>query len=762
MSFTRVSYILLSLLLLAGRLGAQEFYQPDTTVKVFAYSKQQSLAWCGGFNNPQFSEADLNHDGLQDLVVFEKGLGVTTLVNIGMVGGEPAYRYAPSYALNFPPAFDFMLLRDYNCDGIADLFNRGSNGLAVYRGYYNAGNELCFIFYQDLFYSNDVFTSGPANAYVNPGDIPGIADVDGDGDLDFVAYYITGGYMYYYRNMRVEDGLPCDSIRIKLKDRCWGKVYQGFYRAHQLGYSCSNAGLSKPGKKVTHSGNTLCLFDWDMDGDMDYLDGSVSYDEMTFLKNGRLETSYPVDTMVSQDTLWQTGGKMISLPTWPAAFSVDADLDGKKDLLIAPNSGSGSENYNCVWYYKNNSTAGAANWQFESDSFLVDRSIDLGTASYPMLFDYDKDGKQDLLVGSDGYHQPGGGLKSRMSYYKNTTTAGNASFTLQTKDFLGMSTMVFAGAAPAAGDIDNDGIADLIVGHTDGTLSYFKNMAASDGVQPDWQPNQLTLKDVDGNDINVGGSAAPFIYDIDKDGKKDLVIGNVYGYIRFYHNESTVPGVISLRLGNNKLGKAKADPSQNFGNYAAPFIGKIDPSGTDFLLMGSNSGNVYQYTGFQAGDTTAVYSLVDGHYSFIDSTLSQYNHPATAYGIYGNHRSTVAIGDIDGSGSYSLIKGNVRGGLEFYKRKIYIAQVPTVYNNCMVNVYPNPANDILNLSWKGMKEGEISVNIVDVSGKVCSSKSMPSMPGNSTVMIGDLAPGVYICVLQSGGCRYFNKFVIMR
>ncbi len=755
-------YTLLSVLLLSGKLFAQEFYQYDTTVKVYAYSRELQMPWCGGFNNPQFSEADLNHDGLQDLVAFEKGLGVMTLVNIGLVGGTPAYRYAPQYALNFPPAYDFLQLKDYNCDGIADMFNRGNDGFEVYKGYYNAGNELCFTFYRNLYYYNDVFSGGAANAFVNPGDIPAIADVDGDGDIDFVAYYITGGYMYYYKNMRVEDNLDCDSIRIKLKDRCWGKTYQGFYRTHQLGYSCNNNGLLRPAEKVTHSGNSICLFDWDMDGDMDYLDGNVSFDELTFLKNGRLETTYPVDTMIDQDTLWQTGGKQVSLSTWPAAFNIDADQDSKKDLLIAPNAGSGSENYNCVWYYKNNSTSGTPSWQFMSDSFLVDRSIDLGTASYPMLFDYNKDGKLDLFVGSDGYRQTGGGLKSRLSLYKNTSSSGTTSFTLDTKDFAGMSVHSFDGAAPAAGDIDHDGKTDLILGHTNGTLSYFKNMAVSESVQPDWQPNQLVLKDIDGNTINVGGNAAPFIYDIDKDGRKDLIIGNIYGYLQFYHNESTTPGVIKLKLTNNKLGKAKSDPSQNFGNYAAPFIGKLDPSGTDYLLMGSNSGNLYQYTGFQTGDTTALYSLVDGRYSYIDSTLSLYNHPATTYGRYGNRRSTVAVGDIDGSGSYSLIKGNVRGGLEFYKRKVYIAQVPLVYENCIVNLYPNPANEVLNISWKGVNEDLIKVSIVDVSGKVCMTKNFASTSGNSTLMIGHLATGVYICLLQSGACKYYSKFTVIR
>jgi hypothetical protein len=749
------------LALICNGASAQEFYQHDTTVRVYAYSHLMPLAWCGGFNNPQFSQADLNHDGLQDLVVFEPGLGISTLINTGMVGGMPNYKYAPKYALNFPAAYGYLQLADYNCDGIADMFDRGGDGIAVHKGYYNAANELCFDFYRSLFYYNDVLSGGAANAYVNPGDIPAVADVDGDGDLDFIAYYITGGYMYYYKNVRVEEGLPCDSIRVKLADRCWGKVYQGFYRGHSLGYTCSNAGL-RPAEKVTHSGNAICLFDWDMDGDMDYLDGSVSFNEMTFLKNGRTETAYPVDTMIAQDTLWQTGGKKIELPTWPAAFNVDIDLDGKKDLLISPNSGSSSENYKCIWYYKNNSTTGTPDWQFQSDSFLIDKTIDVGTSSYPMLFDYDKDGKPDLIVGSDGYRQPSGLLRSKLSLYKNTSVTGNASFTLQSTDLLGMSALNFAGAAPAAGDINNDGRSDLIVGHTDGTLTYFKNLAASEALPPDWQVEQLTLTDGLGSVINVGGNAAPFIYDIDKDGKMDLIIGSIYGFVQYYRNVSTTPGTINLQLINLKLGGAKADPLQNFGNYSVPFIGKLDPTGVDYLLMGSNSGNVYQYTGFQTGDTTAGYTLVDGRYSFIDSTHSIYNSPGTYYGIYGNRRTSVTVGDIDGSGSYSLIKGNVRGGLEFYKRKVYQATTPILGHDGKLIVYPNPARDMLNVSWSGTDTDIVTITLVDVTGRHYSEKDVPSRYAHYSMPVGDLPSGLYVCILQSGNHRYYSKFTVIR
>ncbi len=763
-----VRYVLLVLMVFTSVIaGAQmSFFQADASVKVFAWGSEQTLAWCGGFNTPQFTTGDLNNDGLEDLVVFIPWLGVQTFINKG-VAGSPDYRYAPEYALNFPPIYDYLILADYNCDGIPDLFHQGVNGFSVYKGFYNTRKQLCFTYYKDLYYSNDIFSGGPVNAFNNPGDIPVIVDVDHDGDLDFISYDIGGGNINFYKNMQVEMGLPCDSIHIALKDKCWGKVYQGYYRSHTLQYSCDNSGLLKSsgsGEKKTHSGNTPCLFDWDMDGDYDYLDGSVSFNQMTFLKNGRKEAGGGPDSMIYQDTTWQAGGTPINISIWPAAFNVDIDQDGKKDILVAPNGGSSSENYKCIWYYKNLSTPGVPNWVFQSDSFLIDKTIDLGTASYPALFDYNKDGKPDLFVGSDGYYQSSGVLQSRMSYYLNTSTPGNPSFTLQTNDFLGLSSYAFKGIAPAFGDIDNDGIADMLIGHSDGTISYFKNIAASDTIEPIWQLMQLALTDMNGSVINVGGNAAPFIYDIDKDGKKDLIIGGIYGYIQYYQNVSTVPGTISLKLINTKLGKAKADPTRSYGIYSAPFIGKTDSTGVDYLLLGSNSGNLYRYTGFQSGDTTATYTLLDANYDFIDSTYNLYNHSGTSYGLYGNLRSTVTVGDIAGDGGLEMITGNVRGGLELYKWKTYMPNhesVPIIETG-KVQVFPNPANDVLNIKWSGISEPEVQLSILNMEGQVLYKSTVPSAWFSTSVALSKLSQGLYICLLQSGVNRYYSKFTVIR
>ncbi len=776
MRYVTRTLILACVLLASTSANAQStIYLPDTTVKVFANGNEQTLGWCGGFNNPQFTMGDLNHDGLPDLVVFENNNSLRTFINKGSAG-QPNYRYAPEYALNFPALYNFVVLTDYNRDGIPDLYHQGSYGFAVYRGYYNAKNQLCFTFYEDIFYSNYPATHGPANAFNNPGDIPGIVDVDSDGDIDIVSYDINGGWMNYYRNMQVERGLPADTIRMELWDLCWGKVYQGFWRTHTLQQNCdaNNAGLIRnPGSggmedRRTHQGNTPCLFDYDLDGDYDYLDGSISFNEMTFLRNGRIPyNSSGPDTMMYQDTTWQnsgTGGTSINLSIFPAAYNIDIDQDGKKDILVAPNFGASSMNHKNIWFYKNLSTPGSPSWLFQSDSFLVDESIDLGTAAYPTLFDYNKDGKLDLIVGSSGFRQPSGLLRSKMSYYQNTGTVSHPVFTRQNTDLLGTFANNFVGAAPATGDIDNDGKADMIIGHTDGRLTYYKNMAASNTVTPDWQLTELVLTDMNGDTINSGGYSAPFIYDLDKDGKPDLIIGCLYGTLSYYQNVSTTPGVIRLKLITEQLGQVKVDPIHSFENYSTPYFGRIDSTGVDYLLIGSGSGNIYQYTGFQSGDTAATYTLVNGHYSFIDTIHNLYNHMGDGLGgVYSNHRSAPVVGDIIGDGSYEMLVGEQKGGIALYKFKFNAEYTPEIGNEQgKVNVYPNPANDMLTVSWSGVSEPDVQVNILNMEGQYLYTSAVPSSLNHAGISLSMLPSGMYICVLQSGVNRYYNKFTVIR
>ncbi len=577
--------------------------------------------------------------------------------------------------------------------------------------------------------------------------------------------------------MRAEEGLPCDSFKIKLWDKCWGKVFQGSYRTHTLGVTCDNSDLilvPKDANKKTHSGNTPCLFDYDMDGDYDYLDGSMYYNQMTFLLNGRISPGHanaPHDSMVYQDTMWQSNGTIINLPTWAAAFNVDIDQDGKKDLLVSPNVDG--ENYRCVWFYKNNSTPNHPSWSFESDTILVDQTIDIGFAAYPQLFDFNKDGKPDLFIGSDGYSQANGSLISRMSYYLNTSTPGNPSFTLQTKDFLGLGvTYGFKGIAPAFGDLDNDGVSDMVIGHTDGTLSFFKNTATGNNIQPQFQMTQQTFVDINNVPISVPANAAPFVYDMDKDGKPDIIIGENTGFLRFYRNVSTVAGQLKFRLANPKLGHARSDPNYVIGNYSTPFIGKLDSSGKDYILMGSSSGYLYRYDNFQNADTGAnvYFTMIDSIYADIDTMFNYYKYSWDTGNVlpkvfYLGFRSAPTVGDIDGDGKYEMIVGDVYGGAKIYKQTP-VTGVPNINKGnqtAQINIYPNPANDVINISWNdAFALPNVQINIYNMQEQQVISTATASAKKQARIPVSSLAPGVYICELQSGNAKAYSRFILIR
>jgi hypothetical protein len=403
-------------------------------------------------------------------------------------------------------------------------------------------------------------------------------------------------------------------------------------------------------KTTLHTGNTLCMIDIDGDGDYDYLDGNISYSDVQLMVNGKKDYHYLIDTMVSQDTTWQSGGHQAFMPQWPAPFWLDIDQDGAKDVVITPHAANSSENVKCFAWYRNMGSNSAPNFVYQGDNLISENIIDVGTGSTPMFFDYNKDGKPDLFIGSDGYYQSNGSLLSKISYYQNTSTVGHPSFTLVTDDFMNISALGYMGASLAFGDIDNDGKADMIIGHNNGMMSYYKNMAASASVQPQWQLQQASLQDNNGTVINVQSFAAPFVYDINNDGKNDLIIGCQRGTIYYYKNITNTPGSLSLQYDTSKLGDIKVDPSTSFIGNSTPFIGRIDNTPKDYLLVGSTTGEIYRYDDFQNGS---------GTFTRIDSMYSN---------IWDGQRSAPTVADIDGDGTYELISGNTMGGLSLFKQ----------------------------------------------------------------------------------------------
>jgi hypothetical protein len=613
--------------------------------------------------------------------------------------------------------------------GFQIYFTKGVFGVAVYKGFYQ-NNELKFNFFKDLFYP---WTNGPINVYVQPSDIPTITDMDNDGDLDILAFDVLGSQLTYYKNLRVEDGLPCDSIRMSLFSSCWGNFYQTYDRTVITGVLCKGATTTTSDKKTRHTGNCIVHFDIDGDGDLDMVGGNISFsDAQVLFNNGS-------DIINAQDTSYDKNGHVLNMPTWPSPFHLDIDNDGDKDLLFTShNDNISSANWNSVAWYKNSGTDLNPNFVYQHDSLLTTDMIDVGQYSYPTFFDYNKDGKLDLFVGNEGYLDNATGVqKSKLAYYKNTTTGSNISFELVTRDFLNLSLFNFQGIFPAFGDITGDGIDDFVFGNAKGSIGVYKNFANSNTSTP----NFIFMTDsLDG--VNVTKYSTPCFYDFDQDGKTDLLIGNQIGKIALYRDTSST-NIKKLALSTISLGNLQAGSVYELFGYSAPTVCKMDNTGKDFLVIGSISGTLERYDSI--ANNFGTFNRIDSNYSYIQT----------------QRRSTPAIADLDGDGKYEMVVGNKMGGLLYYKQ---VLDVPTytheyILTQNSVEFYPNPSDDKISILFKSTPNAKTAtLKLFDFSGRLINTLHFSPNTQNS-FNINYLQSGIYLANLIIDGQTITKKII---
>jgi hypothetical protein len=720
--------------------AAQEYLPYGNPPSVEAYGKNLQYAWAGGLNNPQPSMADVNGDGTNDLVIYDRSSRYGTVrvfINESTVAGNPKYVHNASYEKNFPAdLFEYMKLEDYNRDGVKDLFHYGSDGFSVYKGYYKgsgAGKALTFQYYRELRYNSKA--SGSVNVYVGRGDLPAIVDIDKDGDLDFISYDQNGTFLGFYKNCQREDGLPADSIRICLADNCWGLSYQSYERTLTLGQHCDQSSITckkeTGNEKTTHAGNTVCIFDYDGDGDFDMLNGNISFSDIQYLKNGRKEYSLGIDSFYWQDTLWGSNGKKLFMPVMPASFWIDVNNDGNNDLVFSPMT-LNTENYKCLVYYKNQGSNASPNYMYQTDTLFVGEMIDAGQSSYPTVYDYNKDGKLDIFLFSHGYYQASAGkLRARILYYENTSTSSGNSFKLMDDDFLGYWANNTTGGKLAFGDMNGDGMDDLLIGNNDGTISYYRNNAASGSVKPVYNIPPIKLNDQNST-LDVGDFATPTIYDIDGDGKLDIVSGSQIGNVAYYRNAGGTPVPQLLKITDSLGGIHISEEGGNIQTtYTTPFVGKVDNTGKPYLLIGSTTGVIFRYEGIGSGITG---------YKRLDSMYCKINV---------KDRAAPVCADIDGDGRMEMLVGNGGGGILLYKQyfNTEIENVQSGYGN--ITVYPNPANSLLTVTWdKGFSRNGLKVSLVSVTGQAVVVKDVASDEENTVIDISGLAQGMYYCIVN--------------
>ena len=145
-----------------------------------------------------------------------------------------------------------------------------------------------------------------------------------------------------------------DSLQFVLEDRCWGRFFEsGISLEIDLSTdpSVCSAGFvtSTPRSSEVHSGSTVTTIDMDNDGDKEVILGDISFTNLNMLSNGG-DASQAF--MTAQDITFPRNTTPVDIPLFPAAYILDINNDGLKDLITAPNLGNDiGETANVGWYY---------------------------------------------------------------------------------------------------------------------------------------------------------------------------------------------------------------------------------------------------------------------------------------------------------------------------------------------------------------------------------------------------------------------------
>lgn len=741
--------LFLSFLFVTCTLVGQFSFEYNASIRVERNGDSLQNPWGGGLNYAQFSDFDYDFDGDLDLFVFDRSNNNIRVFTQEDNGGKH-YELAYNSKINFPSDLKYRTtLIDYDNDGRKDIFTQGLGGIKVYRNVGDISNGLQWELHTDLIYSD--YALGIQSLYVSSTDIPAIIDVDGDSDIDILTFHTGGNHVEYHQNQSMElYGIP-DSLLFVQKNECWGKFGEdpllNTITLNDSNYPCVGGNIpnpehgddadSEPQNKM-HSGSTLLALDYDNSGVLDLILGDVSYSSMTLLINGGALVNSD-SPMISVDYSFPSNTTPVDITLFPAAFYLDVDFDGIKDLIVCPNVKNVSFNESSIFFYKNTGSSSNPNFVYVTNKFLQDEMIEHGAGTVPVLYDYDQDGLEDLIVANFYRYKPIMDKESTIAYYRNTGTANNPTYSYVDYDILNLSAESYGlRSIPAFGDTDNDGDEDLYLGLQDGTLVFYEN--TSTGSVSVFNNPILNYQDNVGAVISAESYCHPQLFDLNNDGLLDLILGKGNGNVSYYRNIGSLSNP-SFQLENDTLGYIDVSFTTPNG-YAAPHFFKIN--GEIMCFVGNVDGQISHFSSVDGNINSGQAFLLETH------NLAQID--VDAY-------SSCWVNDVDGNGNLDIFVGQDLGGIYRFEHDTNSSiSLYEIDANSKIVLYPNPANEKITLITQDLCVSDYT--IYNLKGAFVATGELKN--NRTEIHTGFLDKGVYfIKILLKNGGAVVKKIVLL-
>jgi hypothetical protein len=493
----------------------------------------------------------------------------------------------------------------------------------------------------------------------------------------------------------------------------------------------------------------------------------------------------------TQSSINATGATATGAYSTPVA--ADLDKDGLLELLVGQGDGT-------MMDYEQTSTNSAFSTTGTLITFAAGGTVDVGNFAKPTVSDLDGDGRQEIIVGEE---------TGKVLIYEQSASTGAGAFTMNPVSTLftnpyGATTSGTANpgsyARPSVGDIDNDGLIDIIVGSNNGLLNRYEQLAATNNTTTGFNAAS-TIKLANGTtDLDAGDVSKPLITDYDGDGKLDMLVGNYNGNILLY--TQTAVNALTFSLVQNlstagtastiiNMGNSGTNPSSK-GGYAAPAVTDYDGDGLLDLFVGNGTGTVYRYeqtASATAPTLTTPLPVVLTSFTGQSTSAGNQLNWATAQEVKsasfvveasadGSTFATVAevaaAGTSNAARTYQYLDASAaaQSTARRYYRLRQVDLDGTVNYSSIVTLsrtvaatsatfeaYPNPFADQLAVALPGVAEPQaVAVTLLNLTGRaVYATKLQLSAAPQVLTALPELPAGVYVLRLTTAGGTISHK-----